>query len=235
MIIDKDVLPELLTDETRGVLAGVFYDKEAHALRATDGKALIAVPVRDDENDDQGLIPVAALKEARKAARGRTALPMTLEVKAGRVTAPFANGQSWPLLPTNPAPQMPYPDFSIALPKFTAGETRTARLTIDPFLLLALWKAAGFSDVKQGKRAACVLEFALDAEDDAVSKPIKVTPLSPGGQTLAFMPMKTISRAPNRIDDVEKAHNVAIVERKARDAGQDANAIDAAVIGAMAL
>lgn len=56
-------------DAMRYALNSVFLDKEANRLVASDGHIMAVVPADGCEGDTGGLVPIAAIKEARKASK----------------------------------------------------------------------------------------------------------------------------------------------------------------------
>src|SRR4030065_908115 len=56
-------------DLSRPVLTHVHYNHAAHRLEAADGFMLLLLPVTNDEQDEDALVPVAAIAAARKAAK----------------------------------------------------------------------------------------------------------------------------------------------------------------------
>lgn len=77
------------SDRTRPVLSHAFLSGET--LIATDGKAMIQLPVERSEGDEDGFVTVEALKAARKEAKRADAL----ELKANGCLA-LPSGASFP-------------------------------------------------------------------------------------------------------------------------------------------
>ncbi len=160
------------TDETkRPYLQNPFYHAELHQLVATDGHILALMPVSDYENDCQGIVPVTAIKAARKAAKGAFNYRISAEKKTvladkvryerpGRM-----GGQS-------------YPDVE----KVYKNKKFSFVVSLDPELLLRLAKA--ITRISRGKEASpgdhsVVLEFQADPKNpNAIDSngAIKVTP-----------------------------------------------------------
>ena len=174
MIIDLDLKLWLLTDASRPALSGAHYQKEAHTLTVTNGKALIVVPVRDDEDDETGIIPADVLKEATKLGKGRTALPVEVKVKAGNAT--LRDGRSWPLLAG------PYPQVTQTIPN-GIGWNRKARVILNAELLKNLADAAGAKN-----DVAVTLEFNTHDDGDADGGPMLAT--TGKAATAVIMPMR---------------------------------------------
>ena len=190
MIIDNDVKPWLLVDKTRRGLGGVFYDKEAHALKVTNGKVLAILPVRDDEDDESGIIPPEALKEAAKLAAGRTAVLCAVKVKEGKAT--LHDGRSWPLLTEK------FPDTEKVIPN-AAEWARPARIRLSAELLYDLADAAGACG-KFG-HGVVTLEFNTDEDGDACAAPVRVT--TGKASAAILMPMHFAPQKDKKASEVE--------------------------------
>lgn len=137
-------------DESRLVLNHVSL--EGNQLTATDGRMLAVVPCEREDGDVDGLIPVGALRAARKLANGRfTHLLMRCEEKQ----CVLVDGS------TVPRPQdMNYPRWKQVVP---ADERPVhCKIALNPDLLMAVSKAFGGT--------AVVLEIASDT-DSIVIKP----------------------------------------------------------------
>ena len=150
MKIPKNCLIERVasTDKTRLVLAHPYLDVERKTLVATNGCALVALPVEIDPGDTSGPITIDALAAARKVGRKgelATILAGTDQKLINQATCPRAN-------------DINYPDWTRVMPR-NPGKIR---ISFNAHLLVDITKAMGCTDV--------ILEF-----DDATS-PIKVTP-----------------------------------------------------------
>lgn len=179
----------------REVLEASYLDVEKQILISTDGCMLTRLPVEVDDGDVSGLISQDALKEAVKLSKGFAGIVWLDCTSAESVKA--RDGRTWPRsCPTG----QKYPTWEQALPR-NEGR-RTARLWINPALLAAIFAAAGSPE-----GSGALLEFQIDGEDDARQSPIAVTV---AGQGHVLMPMRLLSRAPNRVDDVEAGHLVAL-------------------------
>lgn len=175
MIIDAEYKLWLLTEQNRmPVLAGANYDKAAHTLTVTNGKALIIVPVRDDEDDESGIIPADALKEAEKLSRGRAALPCEVKTRGG--AALLRDGRSYPLIAGQ------FPNTEQVIPNRT-GWMRPVRIMFSAELLLDLVEAAGAD-----KSRFALLEFNTRPDGDSDGGPILVT--TGKAKTAVFMPCR---------------------------------------------
>ena len=68
-------------DKFRPVMQGVHFDATTKRLIATDGHIMASVPVEADATDHAGIIPVVALKAARKLAKDKRNRAMPAAVK----------------------------------------------------------------------------------------------------------------------------------------------------------
>lgn len=124
------LVEKVTSDEpARYALHHVHLDVERKSLCATNGKALVSIPVEPEEGDVSGLLSVDAVKAARKIA-GKRGEPC---IKANGA-AVLDDGSS------HPRPEGMFPDVSTFLKGAPAWGVQ---LTIDPTLLLALAKAMG--------------------------------------------------------------------------------------------
>lgn len=73
MKFDSKILIEKAAakDDARPVLNAVHYNKAARRLEASDGYVLCVLAVTDDEQDEDALIPLAAMIEARAQAKAK--------------------------------------------------------------------------------------------------------------------------------------------------------------------
>lgn len=219
MRIPKDcqILKAASEDASRLAIMGAQFDAEKKTLTATDRRILCSIKVETDDGDVSGVIPPEAIKEAFKLSKTKPwrALPPTI---LGVEPAPGAGQRMVKLLDGRQFPMMDvkFPVWGPVLPQIDHARRRVARLWIDPELLLKVAQAAGRTDEKGNMGA--VLEFELDSEDDAAPKPIRVTAGRGDAVHAVLMPMKLGSRAPNRIDDADKAQEEygKTVKEKAR-------------------
>lgn len=198
MIIDTDLKLWLVTEPSRPALGGAFYDKEAHALKVTNGKSLLIVPVRDDEDDENGvIIPADALKEAAKLGKGRTALPVEVKLKGGIAT--LRDGRSWPVLVGS------FPMLEQVIPN-KLGWTRTARIMLSAELLYELADAAGACGTNGAahRHGVVTLEFNTHDDGDAQASPVLVT--TGKATTAVIMPMRFKSQKDKKASDVPPDH-----------------------------
>lgn len=219
MIIDSKFKPWLVAskDKIRRAINGVYFDKEKSQLVATDGLVMGMFPVRDCEEDTHGaVIPVEAIREAAKAK-----IAGVVVVSARDGVARLPDGRTWPLLSTS------YPSYERVLPRFAETRRRTARISLNPALLNAIYAAVGADD------EGAVLEFELDDEDDA--REGRSVDVQIGQYRAVIMPIRLTSRAPERFDDVEESHEAALAEMLARvEAVEIAHAVALAEMGAVA-
>lgn len=135
MKIDKSSKIEqaVAKESSRYAFNAPYYDHEAHAMIATDGRILAVVPVLDDDDDVTGLIPVDAIKVARK----------------GRLTNPIrANGTIDLLGVSYTRPEGRFPAWRDVIPKISDIETDNVKLRIDARLLYNLSQALGSDKVE---------------------------------------------------------------------------------------
>ena len=120
------------TEESRYTtpIKAVKLDVAGKRLMATDGRILAIVPAEVSEQDHDGLIPVDALKEARKmdkASKGITEIAVN-----GKFTVNAGNRHAEFKLETGN-----FPNADAVIPKFDGPPT----ITLDAELLLRLAKA----------------------------------------------------------------------------------------------
>lgn len=136
MKINKKFKIEKVTrsDDTRFILRGVLI-KDGKAA-ATDGRALAVVPIRTDEEGDSigkdgVLIPVEALKEARKIDRKEEYSSISIN---GNLS--LADGRTFKEI------EGKYPNIEQVIPKKDRKGDR--KIVLDPELLLKIAQAIGF-------------------------------------------------------------------------------------------
>ncbi|MDE2100690.1 MAG: hypothetical protein KGL39_25825 [Patescibacteria group bacterium] len=135
--------------------------------------------------------------------------------EAGRlfITGALLDEREFPMMDA-----VSFPKWEQVLPNF-AGK-RTVRLSFNPALLMAVAESIGF-DTKDNATWQTTIEFGIGAEDDQDGEPMRVSVAGAAAGTIAvLMPLKTASRAPNRIDVIEEVRAEAVGEK-------DINAIDA--------
>jgi DNA polymerase III sliding clamp (beta) subunit (PCNA family) len=115
-------------DQGRPVLTHVHYNHAAHRLEACDGFIGILLPVTDDEQDEDMLVPVAAITTARKAAKNGDCEIFCQNKKIG------CKGVFWE------AGEGVYPDIQQIMPKV---EGKPPFFSIDLALLRRLADALG--------------------------------------------------------------------------------------------
>ena len=137
------------TDATRQAIQEPWLDVKAKVIVATNGRALVKLPVEIDETDTDGPITRTALAAARKV--GAKNEPASIVATAGALTC--ANGV------TEKRPDVgKFPNWTQVMPR----DPGKIRLSFNAVTLFDMATAMGCSDV--------VLEF-----NDATS-PIKVLP-----------------------------------------------------------
>ena len=219
MLINRTFKPwEVCSNEAgREVLHRSFLDVEKSLLISTNGKILSQLPVTVEDGDVSGLIDMDALKAANKiktmcgTAGNRTESRLDC---TSPDSVKLADGRTWPrTVPGNVGAK--FPNWEQVMPK-NAGRG-TVRISFNAELLSNLFAAMGADE-----RAGVTLEFQVDEEHDAKGLPVLVTS---AGMSGVLLPFKTLSRAPNRLDDIEQAHSVAVK-------ALDINAADAANVKA---
>jgi len=169
-------------DESRPVLSDVWFDQANQCLVAADGFILAVVPVEAEESDAGGHVPLEAVKEARKATKGRA----YLEAKDGLVSLPFAEGREWE------RPGWPFPDYRQIVPDV---DEDCVRVTFDARRLMqlaeALCEEENCAKRPNGKNRD-IFGVTLTFKPDGVS-PVLVHPLhepnKPKGRFGVIMPM----------------------------------------------
>lgn len=216
MLINKTLKPwaTASTDKKfREILSQFCYlEAKDSLLISTDGRALVQLPVTVEEGDLTGNVPVEALKAAVKLC-GR--LPEARIDCTSPDHVKLSDGRTWP----RACPGRTYPQWRQVLPDYSQNSgRRTVRLQINPVLLANLFTAMG-----DPESFGAILQFEIDEEWDGHRSPIVV---ESSGMSGILMPMRIQSRAPNRIQDIAKAHEVALVEEANRKPGGDPNAAD---------
>lgn len=156
------------TSPTRYAMDVVYLDlqdKKHPVAVATDGKVLAVVPVELEDGDEAGMIPIEALKEARRGAgRGDTA---RIEVN-GTLRA---WGKKGPVTYERPD-DVPFPDWR-AVTKHEAQTTdKSLRVCLNAKLLLNLAQALGSDSVE--------LRFQPFDTDNGQVCPMDVRPVQGG-------------------------------------------------------
>jgi hypothetical protein len=111
------------------------------ALWASNGKALVRLPVEEQEGDTEGWVPVSALKEARKLAK--QSFFASVHVNGA---ATLENGTAFPR-PDRETMKGEWPNCERILEHERAKETRFF-VTIDPHELAAIASAMGADSVR---------------------------------------------------------------------------------------
>lgn len=126
MKVDAKYRPEKCCsrDETRPNLTNPYFDAEEKLLVATDGHALVAVPV-EDGGETSGYVSGAALRAGRR----RVKCPPPVEVAVGPKDGTF-------------------PAWRQVVPKVKAGDEGTFTVRLDAKLLADLAEALGDSRVE---------------------------------------------------------------------------------------
>lgn len=164
MKFPKDCAIERCVDGTSSnpAMQHVQYDAARMALIATDGRGLVIVPVEAGEGDVTGMIPVAAILAARKAAgRGQ---PAILSAN-GDVKLPDGR--------TFPRPVHQFPDFAAVIP---AGQP-TLSVTLNAKLLANLVSGMGVHEIRMEFHAGGS-PIALRGLDGAASVSALLMPMT---------------------------------------------------------
>jgi hypothetical protein len=134
VIFDKAIKPEVFVsdDMTRPHLQHVYFNAAKGELAATNGHIMIVAPAGEHSLDDTGFIPVAALKHARKLARGNIEPP---EIQLNGVAL------------TRDGTAMPRPDRSADFPRYehvmaTSGPAKLS-IGVSAKYLAAVFAACG--------------------------------------------------------------------------------------------
>ena len=210
MKINRDFKPWLTCaspkEAGRDSIQHPWLDVEKALLISTNGKILSKLAVEITPGDISGRVPVDAIKAALKI---KTAYDTVLLDCSDKAAVKIMDGRTWPRA------DMSFPNWEQVVPN-NAGRG-TVRISFNAELLSNLFAAMGADE-----RAGVTLEFQVDDEHDAKGLPVLVTS---AGMSGVLMPFKTLSRAPNRLDDIEQAHAVAVK-------ALDINAADAANVKA---
>ena len=114
-------------NKTRGAISNVYLHGEK--LIATDGIMMVVATVEKDEGDVDGMVPVAAITEARRIAGKNDPVVISLNGKAKLV-----NGAEYD------RPDGQFPQWTKVAQKHPTA-SRTMRVGLDPEKLLAIAKA----------------------------------------------------------------------------------------------
>jgi hypothetical protein len=166
--IAKRYRPELLVSKGKAanpILTDPYLDAKAERIVATNGHALVALPVETEKDERSRYLACSLLNAARGL--GEPEVPAEIEEQEL-----VEYGVLWPA-----AQERTFPDWASLMPKFRRGDAGTASLALNPTLLRAL---AGAMDSGGG----VALTFLLtDGE-----APILVQPLSPDPGELGLLP-----------------------------------------------
>ena len=151
------------TEDSRYTLKGVLLDVEAKRLVATEGHIAAVIPVTElTENDHRGILPLDALKQARKMAKSAKA-EATLAVN-GNVAITAGNQSA-----TFETVTGTYPNYQAIMPAIEGAPT----ITLDVDLLLRLAKALDCRDAQTKRDRPRVV--SLWVKDAQSSVGVKVT------------------------------------------------------------
>lgn len=147
-------------EKERTNIAAPYLDRSngTDRLVSTNGRILAAVPVECDDSDTSGYVPLACLKDARKAGF----VELNGAAKVG--------GTSF-----NRDTESTFPNWRAVMPDYS-GE-KTVKVAIDPALLKALAEAMGAE--------ALILEIPIGygdgSRDESVVRPLSVRPTTANG------------------------------------------------------
>jgi hypothetical protein len=165
--------PENVTNPSRPAISEPYL--QGDRLVATDGRAIVAVPVEREEGDADGYIPATALAIARKW--GRKLGATSLKAEADKLTTPEGATFPRPALGT-------FPQWEQVLP---AKDRREIRISFDAALLLALAEAIGTTGGNGQK--IVTLGLAVDA-DGKLEDRAAIRLETREGVTAVFMPCR---------------------------------------------
>jgi len=149
----------------------IFYDRHRELLLATNGKAVVGVPVGSSGGEDSQLIDASAPKDWRK-----------LELRTSHVNVSLGESTG----------DAAYPDVLAAVPRFAPGDPGTVSFIIDPALLLDLSKAIGM-DRKRGTIRITAASPGLDG--GTILGPMLVTGGATGKEIAVIAPCTNTIKA----------------------------------------
>ena len=114
------------TNDVRYYLNGIYHDKDQNVVVATNGSILARIPAVDNDDDHTGIIPLDAVKDARKQSKHEPKI--TINGAANTI-----NGASYPLIDGK------YPDYLRVIPDIEPGQPAT--ITLNAKLLHELAQA----------------------------------------------------------------------------------------------
>lgn len=180
-------------DETRYALNGVYHDKEAKKLVATNGHILVAIPVTENEHDDAGLMPLDAVKYARDAAKKNKASEApNATIVDGKISIPMS-GAAVPAVEN-----VQFPEWQRVLPSFNPADRNVVTITLNAKYLAALADALGSRD------DSLQLTFALDN----AYGPVMVRAGTDNGNVGAIMPIRNSVNGDSRVNPATNPHIV---------------------------
>jgi hypothetical protein len=162
--LPKGVFPELVAakEASRYAIDSPWFDAKAGAVRATDGRMAISIPVEHYGGEETGSLPAAALKAFRKEAKYKPHVPIV-----------GVNGSVSCLGITMPRPaECNAPDVGAVIPaKQKASEEGYTVICLNAVYLAKIAKALGVESVR------------LQIESEAT--PIRVDPAATGADAPA--------------------------------------------------
>jgi DNA polymerase III sliding clamp (beta) subunit (PCNA family) len=179
-------------DETCYALNGVYHDKTAKALIATDGHRMIILPVTENEHDDDGIVPLDAIKAARDSAKkNKYNEAPNMTVVDGKVSVPMG-GLTLPIVDAQ------FPEWQRVLPSFNPADKNVVTITINAKYLAELAEALGSRD------SGVQISFQLD---DTYG-PIAVRPSAENGAHAVLMPVRNSVNGDARVNPAVNTHIV---------------------------
>jgi hypothetical protein len=172
--IEKHYRPELVVSKGKDaspLLTDPFLDAKNKRLVATNGAALVALPVVVDDGEASRYLACSLLK----AARGLGEPEERAEIRDEKVVR---FGVLWPT-----AQERTFPEWKKVVPKFARGVEGTVTFALNPSLLFAVAHA-------MGQDGGVALTIELGATEDNPT-PILVQPLNANAKEFGLlMPMK---------------------------------------------
>lgn len=159
------------TDISRPSLVNPYLDVERKALVATNGHAMVMVPVGIDDGDHAGPVSSEALQAARKAA-GKSNDMASISVNGAQV---IPGGPTFPR-----PPEVEFPKYTAVIPEYP---DECVRISFNPWLLMQVVEAMGVD-----KGLPIILTLA-SVDKSGTLDPIKVT-RDDGGAYGVIMPCR---------------------------------------------
>lgn len=173
MKIDKLYRPEILVSkgkQAHPLLTDPFVDSKHERIVATNGHALVALPITVEPGEPSRYLACSLLKAGRKVVED----DVPVEIKDEKI---LKAGVLWPT-----AQERTFPDWKKIMPKFGRGAEGTVTFALNSRLLHQIAEAMGVEGV--------CLTIEIAATEDAPS-PILVSPLNKKAREVGLlMPMR---------------------------------------------